>query len=122
MRSGCGACARTLIAVGVIFASGCAIANKMSGVSDAKALQKSGERAEAVVVEIWDTGITMNDDPVVGLLVEVHPAGRPAYRTKIPKSLVSRVHIPQVQPGSRVAVRIDPANPNHVALDLYEFR
>jgi hypothetical protein len=122
MRSGCGTFARALIAVGWIFASGCAIANNMSGVSDAKALQKGGERADAVVVQIWDTGITVNDDPVVGLLVEVHPADRPAYQAKIPKSLVSRVHIPQVQPGSRVAVRIDPTNPDHVALDLYEFR
>lgn len=122
MRSGCGTYARALIAVGCIVTSGCAIANNMSGVSDAKALQKSGERADAVVVQIWDTGITVNDDPVVGLLVEVHPADRPAYQTKIPKSLVSRVHIPQVQPGSRVAVRIDPANRDHVALDLYEFR
>ena len=113
---------RALLAVGSIVLSGCAIANRMDGVSDAKALQKSGERADAVVVQIWDTGITMNNDPVVGLLVEVHPADRPTYETKIPKSLISRVHVPQFQPGSRVAVRIDPANPNHVTLDMYEYR
>ena len=113
---------RSLVAIGSIVLSGCAIANRMDGVSDAKALQKGGERADAVVVQIWDTGITMNNDPVVGLLVEVHPADRPTYETKIPKSLISRVHLPQFQPGSRVAVRIDPANPNHVALDMYEYR
>ena len=122
MRTGWGAYGRALIAAGCVVASGCAIANKMSGVSDAKALQKGGERADAVVVQIWDTGITMNNDPVVGLLVEVHPADRPAYQTKIPKSLISRVHIPQVQPGSRIAVRIDPTDPNHVALDMYDYR
>jgi hypothetical protein len=112
---------RRLVAIAAIALSGCAIANKMDGVSDARALQKTGEHAEAVVIQIWDTGITVNNDPVIGLLVEVHPPDRPAYQAKIPKSLVSRVHIPQFQPGSRVAVRIDPGNPNHVALDVYEY-
>jgi hypothetical protein len=94
----------------------------MDGVHDAKALQRSGEPAEAVVLNIWDTGITVNQDPVVGLLVEVRPADRPAYTTKIDKSLISRVHVPQFQPGSRVPVRIDRANPMRVALDVYAYR
>ena len=57
---------------------------------------------------------------MIGLRVEVYPADLPCYETTIPKSLVSRVHIPQFQPGSRVPVKFDPQAPERVALDVYE--
>ena len=56
--------------------NGCAIANKMSGVSQAKELSTTGEAAQAEILKVWDTGMTINDDPVVGFLLEVHPEGK----------------------------------------------
>jgi hypothetical protein len=102
--------------------AGCALADRMSGVSDAKRLQQSGTPASARIVEIWDTGITVNDDPVIGLKVEVSREDGSIYTATIPKSLVSRVHIPQFQPGQTVSVRIDPQDPAVVALDVYHYR
>ncbi|PWT87530.1 MAG: hypothetical protein C5B54_12230 [Acidobacteria bacterium] len=98
----------------------CAVVNKWDGVSQAKELQKTGQPAEATVVQIWDTGMTVNNDPVIGLLLEVHPTNGEAYQTKT-KALVSRVHIPQFQPGAVLPVRVDPKDPNRVSVDVYQY-
>jgi hypothetical protein len=102
--------------------AGCAIADRMSGVSDAKRLQEAGTPATGRILRIWDTGITVNDDPVIGLEVEVARGDGSVYNATIPKSLVSRVDIPQFQPGQTVDVRIDPQDPALVALDVYRYR
>ena len=97
--------------------SGCAIANKWSGISQAQQLQASGLVAAATVLRIWDTGMTVNDDPVVGFLLEVRPPDQPAYQVET-KLLISRLAIPQIQPGALVTVRYDPADLSRVSLDL----
>lgn len=66
----------------------------------------------------WDTGITGNQDPVVGLQVRVERAGHRPYEATIERSLVSHVRIPPVQPGCRVPVYVDPRDPGRVALAL----
>jgi len=102
----------------VLASTACALADRMSGVSLAREIQATGERAEAVILDVWDTGITVNQDPVVGLHVRVERAGHQPYEATIEKSLVSRVLIPQVQPGCRVTVYVDPQHPGRVALAL----
>jgi hypothetical protein len=92
----------------------------MSGISDAKVLQKTGEPAEATILQIWDTGMTVNDDPVIRFLLEVHPTGKPDYQAET-KLRISRLAISRFQPGAVVPVRIDPRHPKHVALDIYDF-
>lgn len=97
--------------------SGCAMANKWSGISQAQQLQASGVLAAATIVKIWDTRMTVNEDPVVGFLLEVRPEDQPAYQAET-KLLISRLAIPQIQPGAVVTVRYDRANPSRVSLDL----
>jgi len=101
-------------------AGGCVLADRMSGVSDAKALQKTGDPAEATILKIWDTGMTVNGDPVVRFLLQVHPYGKPGYQAET-KLRILRLAISRYQPGAVVPVRIDPRHPNHVALDIYDF-
>ena len=107
--------------LGIVANAGCALADRISGVSQARTIQSIGEPAEAVVLQVWDTGITVNMDPVVGLLVRIDRPDQPSYEVKIEKSLISRVHVPQVQPGSRVPVYIDRNDPTRVALGLYRY-
>ena len=102
--------------------SGCAMIDRMSGVEETRRLQEVGIAATARIVEVWDTGMTVNDDPVIGLRVEVSRADGSVYAATIAKSLVSRIHIPQFQPGSIVPVRIDPQDAANVALDFYRYR
>ena len=110
-----------LVIVSALAANGCAIANKMSGVSEARDIQRVGEPARATVVQVWDTGITVNNDPVIGLRLTVQRASGQPYQAIINKSRVSRVHIPQFQPGWDVPVRVDPQDPARVALDVYKY-
>jgi hypothetical protein len=102
--------------------SGCALVDRMSGVEEARRLQQSGLPASARILEIWDTGITVNDDPVIGMRVEIARPDGTAYPAVIPKSLISRLDVPRFQPGATVQVRIDPQDPALVALDAYEYR
>lgn len=106
----------------VVLLAGCTVADRMSGVSEAKRLQEAGAPAKARILKIWDTGITVNDDPVIGLEVEIAREDGSVYTATIPKSLISRLDVPQFQPGLTVGVRIDPQDPAKVAIDVYQYR
>jgi hypothetical protein len=96
---------------------GCAVVNRMDGISQAQELQVSGLVAEATVLRIWDTGMTVNENPVVGFLLEVRPPDRAAYQAQT-KLLIPRLSVPQIQPGAVVTVRYDPTRPSRVSLDV----
>ena len=78
-------------------------------------LLETGVAAQAVILKIWDTGVTLNDNPQVGMLLEVQPQGQDPFRVEM-KSIISRIAIGQIQPGRVVPVRYDPQNPSKVAL------
>ena len=100
----------------------CAVIDLASGVDEARQLQKIGIPAKATILKLWDTGITINNDPVIGLEVEVAPEGRSPYVATIKRSLISRLDVPQFQPRSVIPVRFDPNNPERVAIDVYKYR
>jgi hypothetical protein len=106
----------------LLLTTGCAMIDRMSGVADTKALQENGVAAQGVIVRIWDTGITVNDDPVIGMEVEVYSAEGKPWIATIPKSLVSRLDIPRFQPGEIVHIRFDPQDRSRVGLDEYKYR
>ena len=110
------------IAAMVCGVCGCGMIDRMTGVAAAKDLQAGGTAAEAEILALWDTGITLNQDPVIGLKVRVRPTDRPPYEATIAKSLVSRLDVPRFQPGNVIPVRVDPKDPSRVAIDLYHYR
>ena len=79
---------------------------------------KNGVPAQATILRIWDTGTTLNDNPVVGFLLEVRPQNLPAYQAES-KSMIPRLSISQFQPGAIIPVKIDPQNQARVALDIF---
>lgn len=105
------------IALGLALAlPACGIKDHFTGESTAKKIRAVGLPAPAVVVQIWDTGVTVNDDPVVGFLLAVQPAGAPAFEART-KALVSRLDVPRVQPGALLRVMYDPKDTSRVAID-----
>ncbi len=78
-------------------------------------LLQSGEPAAARILKIWDTGVTVNDNPQVGFLLEVRAPDRPVFQAET-KSIVSRLQIPLVQAGADVQVRFDRQDPSKVAI------
>ena len=83
-----------------------------------KELQEHGVGAEATILKVWDTGWTVNDDPVIGMHVEVRPSNGSAFEATIKKTLISRIDLPQFQPGRVVPVRYDPKDSTIVAVDF----
>lgn len=82
-----------------------------------KDLLENGELAEATVLKLIGTGSSINHDPQVILQLEVYPPERDFYRAEV-KFYVSRLRLAQVQPGNRVAVKIDRRDQSKIAVDL----
>lgn len=81
-------------------------------------LRASGIPAQATVLKFWDTGASINDNPVAGLLLEVRGPNGEAYQVQT-KSMIPRLSVGMLQPGAVVRVKIDPQNQQRVALDLF---
>lgn len=97
----------------------CSLAGRLTGETEAREIRRLGVSAKATVLKIWDTGITVNNNPVVGFLLEVVPEEGPPYQAET-KAIISRLDIPQIQPGAVLPVKYDPENPKRVALDIYK--
>jgi hypothetical protein len=79
-----------------------------------KKLLAEGTQAQAVVLGVSDTGVTINENPRVKLTLQVQPeGGAPFEATKT--VTVSRVAIPRA--GDSFIVRYDPADPSRVEID-----
>ncbi len=70
---------------------------------------KNAVTAPAKVLKVWDTGTWINDNPQVGLLLEVTPAGGPAFRVEAEK-VVSPLEVAFVKPGATAQVKYDAQN------------
>jgi hypothetical protein len=82
--------------------------------SKKKKILENGAQAQAVVIDVQDTGMTVNDNPRVKLTLQVQPENGVSFQvTK--KTTVSRVSIPSV--GDTYFVRYDPADPTEVEFD-----
>jgi hypothetical protein len=69
----------------------------------------------ALINAIRDTGVTINENPVVEFQLNVTDADGSVYAV-LHQQMVSRLRIAALQPGSQVQVRIDPADRNKVLI------
>lgn len=86
----------------------------------AEALMATGRQGEATILALQDTGMRINDDPRVSIVMEVRLPGYPPYQVQKTMTL-PLIRMSQVQVGSVVAVMADPnepANPDKVGLLL----
>lgn len=95
------------------------LVDHMTGEDQANAIRKMGRPGRARVLKIWDTGMSLNGNPIVGLRLEVHAEGIQPFVAET-KALIGRLDIPQVQPGAELLVKYDPTDRTRVALDIYE--
>ena len=78
---------------------------------------KIGLPATATVLQLSDTGVTVNHNPQVKLLLEVTPLDNtPSFQAET-KLVVSRIQTSAFQPGSVLQVKYDPKNRTKVAID-----
>jgi hypothetical protein len=97
------------------------LVDHMTGEDRAEEIRKDGVPSRARVIRIWDTGITVNGNPVVGMRLEVHPDDEPPFEAET-RAMIGRLDIPQIQPGLYVPVKFDPHDHTRVALDIYDER
>lgn len=81
-------------------------------------LSKTGISTTAKIVEVSDTGVTVNNAPQVKLLLEVYPPNGQAYLVET-KQLISRLQTSMFQPGGVIPVLIDPDDKDLISL-VYE--
>ncbi len=107
-----------LIATSICFACASMI-DSFTGEDIAQEIRGNGLPAKGTVLKIWETGVRVNDNPVVGFLLEIHAEGMTPYEAET-KALISILWIPQIQPGAVLPVKYDPEDPSRIALDISE--
>jgi hypothetical protein len=70
-------------------------------------LVATGKQGTAVVLSLSDTGVTVNDNPRVKLLLEIHIPNYQPYKAQKTVT-VPLIYLPQVQTGSTINVLADP--------------
>jgi hypothetical protein len=70
---------------------------------------KNGVTTTATVLKVWDTGVSINDNPQVGMLLEITSPEGNSIKAEA-KTLVSRLITALVQPGIKAEVKYDPKN------------
>jgi hypothetical protein len=77
---------------------------------------RTGEPASAIVLEVQDTNITINNNPMAKLKLEVQPKRGAKFTTEV-RVIVPRLNPGYYTPGMTVQVKIDPNDPTYVAID-----
>ena len=84
---------------------------------NASRLQKIGLPGKARILEVRDTGVTINNNPQVKLILEVKSSLGQTYQTQC-RVMVSRLNPWAYQPGMELPVKIDPQNEQNVVIDF----
>lgn len=74
-------------------------------------LVATGKQGTAVILDLSDTGVTINDDPRVKLLLEIHIPNYQPYKAKKTVTL-PLIYMSQVQTGSTIQILADPEQPH----------
>ena len=99
---------------------GVAQANQMLGQMSedqqkAQHLMANGRVGSAVITDVRQTGMWVNENPQVEMDLQVTVEGIPTY-TATQRQVIAQIAIPQFQPGVTVPVRVDPENPSSVLI------
>jgi hypothetical protein len=81
----------------------------------ASALYSGGIAGSATIDAVSDTGMFVNEAPVLALDMTVSLPGREPYKTTH-KQLVSHAALARFQPGSVMPVRVSPQDPNQLMI------
>ncbi len=79
-------------------------------------LLRTGKPTTATVVDVRDTGGTVNMQPVFRFTLDVRGLDGSTYRA-VTDQMVSRTSLGVIRPGMVVPVRVDPRRPTKVAID-----
>jgi hypothetical protein len=87
------------------------------GLGGSKKILETGLPAQATILEVRDTGVTVNNDPQIKLILQVNPQTGMPYQVEV-KLLISRLETYKFQPGMVLPVKYDPNDTSKVAIDF----
>lgn len=105
-----------LISAIVLGLSGFFIYRLFKGMSQNSGLVKTGIPAPAVILDVQDTGVSMNNSMQARLTLQVTPAGRPPFQA-VATTFVNRFQVGMLVPGASVNVKYDPNDITKVAIE-----
>lgn len=99
----------SLVALGILFVLTFIffIGSVVTSQSSKNRLLKNGKEAPAKIINIYETGTTVNNSYIVGFELEVMPKNAPKFSTTT-EQLVSRLRIHEFEAGKKVLVAYDP--------------
>ena len=80
-------------------------------------LRAHGVRAKGVIQSLNPTGTTINDVPMMEVVISVRPTDAAPYEARV-KQLMQPALMMQLGPGREVPLRVHPTNPQEVMLEL----
>lgn len=89
------------------------------GSPEEKRILATGRSARAKIISLGESKegiVTINEQPLVTLKLEVYDGNKPPYQVEIER-IISRLEVPKLQPGAMLAIKIDPQNPQKVVID-----
>jgi len=81
-----------------------------------KELLQSGSRANGKIIEIWDTAVTINNQPQIGMKIQYNTIIGQTIVAET-KMVISRLETSYYQPGVNCVVRYDPNNTSKIAIE-----
>lgn len=78
-----------------------------------KRLLREGEEADAVLLNIEQTGLFINNRPQIKLQVQVHPPSGRNFVSEV-REVLSLIDLSQLRIGSNLKVKYNPANTKEV--------
>ena len=109
------ACSCLLTAV-ILGATGFFLYRMFKRMSQNSGLVKTGAPAPAVILDVQDTGVSMNNSLQARLTLQVTPAGRPPFQA-VATTFVNRFQVGMLVPGASVNVKYDPNDITKVAIE-----
>lgn len=105
-----------LISAVILGATGFFLFRFFKGMSQNSGLVKTGVPAPAVILDVQDTGVTMNNSMQARLTLQVTPVDRPPFQA-VATTLVNRFQVGLLVPGASVQVKYDPGDITKVAVE-----
>ncbi|MEE8498221.1 MAG: hypothetical protein V3S62_06785 [Acidimicrobiia bacterium] len=99
---------------GLVFVGIGARLGQVSGLD--KDLRATGVAGTATITSLGETGVTVNGSPIIEFGLEVDTTAHAPYPTTI-RQRTPRLLLGTFLPGGTVAVRVDPTNREHLAID-----
>lgn len=105
-----------LISLAVLGLTGFVFYRVFKGMSQNSSLVKTGVSAPAVILDVQDTGVSMNNSMQARLTVQVTPSNRPPFQATT-TAFVNRFQVGMLVPGASVQVKYDPNDISKVAVE-----